>query len=316
MTVRTIRPEELKQYCALGEDEWLEDVIAGLWKGKEGRCRPEWCFLLEDRDKPVGRVFFYHLPSSPDSLILFGLCLDWEGDWRSAGRELLRPALSRMKETGAIRVERHFYDIYSTAKDKEPLVYEDAGFKPIQEKLRFVWKVSGEPVEVPDRLTFTPMTETGEAAFLDAIRRVSVATLDREDQDTVREFGPEEHALRFLAILKDSGFRADRFQLAFLPDGTLGGLVAPSRFGDEKEGAINYIGVVPEQRGRGFGLDLVLKAHAVLQAEGCRLVVSEIDTENRALAAHLTEAGCVHRGTMTWYRRDLRDHGESGKERG
>jgi GNAT superfamily N-acetyltransferase len=312
--VRTIRPEELKQYCALGKDEWLEDIIAGLWKGKDGQSRPEWCFLLENQDRPAGRVFFYHLLSSPDSLIMFGLCLDWDSEWRSAGRELLGHALSRMEETGALRVERHFYDIYSPAKDKEPLVYQDAGFCPIQDKLRFVWKVVDEPVKVPDRLAFAQMTETGEAAFLDAIRRVSAGTLDREDQGGIREFGPEEHARRYLATLKDSGFRAGRFHLVFLPDGTLCGLVAPSRFGEEEEGAINYIGVVPEQRGKGFGLDLVLKAHAVLQAEGCRRVVSEIDTENRALAAHLTRAGCVHRGTMTWYRYDLQGRSDPETE--
>ena len=78
MTVRTLAPKELKRFCFMNDDDWLAPVIAGFWKGEGGVSRREWCFLLEDEGKPVGRVLFYHLPSSPDTLILFGLHLDWE----------------------------------------------------------------------------------------------------------------------------------------------------------------------------------------------------------------------------------------------
>jgi len=308
VSVRAIRSDELPAFCAINDDGWLEEIIAGFWKGKDGFSKPEWCFLLEDGDRAIGRVLFFHLPSSPDSLILFGLHLDWQGDAASAGRALLNEALERIKEPGVLRVERHVYDIYSKDIAKERAVYEAAGFRCVQDKKRYVWKVTDEPVPVPNRLTFRPMTETGEASFVEAIRLVSRQSLDREDREDLARFGEDEHARRYLDQLKDTGFRADRFQLAYLPGGELCGLVAPCRLDDE-EGGINYIGVVPEHRGNGYGHDLVLKANAVLQPDGYRRVVAETDTTNVQLHGHLERAGYVHRGTLWWYRRDI-----AGKE--
>jgi RimJ/RimL family protein N-acetyltransferase len=302
--VRTIRPDELPAFCAVNDDGWLEDIIAGFWKGEDGFSKPEWCFLLEDGARAVGRVFFYHLPSSPETLILFGLHLDWDGDYLAAGRDLLGEAIDRMRVTGSAVIDRQLYDIFSGAPDKERAAYEAAGFRCIQDKKRYVWKVTDEAAGVPGRLDFRPMTETGEDAFVEAIRRVTVDTLDRENRDTLARVGPDEHARRHLADLKDTGFRAERFHLAFLPGGKLCGLVAPCRL-NEGEGAINYIGVVPEHRGHGYGYDLVLKANALLQPEGYKRVVAETDTRNVPLHAHLERAGYVHHGTLWWYRRDI-----------
>jgi ribosomal protein S18 acetylase RimI-like enzyme len=304
MRVRSISPDELASFCAVNDDGWLEEIVAGFWTGKDGFSRPEWCFLLEDGDRAVGRVFFFHLPSSPDWLILFGLHLDWQGEFLEAGRTLLNGALEGLDAPGVMRIERRVYDIYSADITKERSVYEAVGFRCVQEKRRFVWEATGDPVDVPDRLAYRPMTETGETAYIEAIRRVTVGTLDRDDQESLRRFGAEESARRYLGELKDTGFRADRLQLAYLRDGELCGLVAPCRDEDE-EGAINYIGVLPEHRGNGYGYDLVLKANAVLQPEGCRRVVAETDSENVPLHHHLLQAGYVHKGTLWCLRLDL-----------
>jgi len=301
-------PGELKAFCALNDDDWLEDVIARFWQGIDGVSRREWCHVLEDGGRIVGRVMFYHLPSSSETLVLFGLHVDWDGDYLDSGKMLLGEAIDRMRDTGADRIDRQLYDIFSTAPDKERAVHEAAGFRCIQDKRRYVWKVTEEPVRVPERLEFRPMSETGEHTFIDAIRRVTEGTLDREDQDTLRRVGAEEHARRHMNGLKDTGFRADRFHLAFLPGAELCGLIAPCRLNDE-EGAINYIGVVPEHRGHGYGYDLVLKANEVLQPEGYREVVAETDMQNVQLHGHLERAGYRHGGTIWWYRYDFADEG-------
>ncbi len=301
MTVRTIAPEELDWYVGLSDDAWLTDIIKGWWQGKDGQSAPDRCFLAEQDGKPVGRVFFYNMASSPRSQMMFGLHLNWETDWLTVGTELLRQALAQMKTKGASSVEYPIYDIYQKPPELQRRVVEAAGFRLVQDKLRFVWKDQGSPVEVPDRLTFRSLAETGEAEYVTAIERVTTGTLDRDLMRDVAESGPAKAARDYVNTLKDMESCSDRWLLAYLPDGRLCGLVVPQRL-DDKEGCINYVGVVPELRGSGYGLDLLLKGTAVLQAAGWKKVTAEIDADNRPLAAHMERAGFRHRGTLWCYR--------------
>ncbi len=301
MTVRTIMPEELDWYVGLSDDDWLIEIIKGWWQGKSGQSAPDRCFVAEQEGKPVGRVFFYNLESSPRSLVMFGLHLNWETDWLTVGTDLLRQALAQMETKGTSSVGYAIYDIYQKPPELQRQVVEAAGFRLTQDKLRFVWKDQGCPVEVPDRLTFRTLAETGEDEYVTAVEKVTARTLDRELLREVAESGPTRAARDYVNTLKDLEFRSDRWLLAYLPDGRLCGLVVPQR-SDDKEGCINYIGVVPELRGRGFGLDLLLKGTAVLQAAGWKKVVAEIDADNRPLAAHMERAGYRHHGTLWCYR--------------
>ena len=304
MTVRTITPEELDWYVGLGDDDWLTDIIKGWWQGEGGQSAPDRCFVAEQEGKPVGRVFFYNLESSPRSQIMFGLHLNWETDWLTVGTNLLRRALAQMKTNGASSVEYRIYDIYQKPPELQRRVVEAAGFRLTQDKLRFVWKDQDSLVEVSNRLTFLTLADAGEPAFAEAVRRVTEQTLDRDDLARLAEVGPARAARDYVDILKDIEFRPDWWLLAYLPDGRLCGLVVPQRL-DDKEGCINYIGVVPELRGSGYGLDLLLKGTAVLQAAGWKKVTAEIDADNKPLAAHMERAGFRHHGTLWCYRCDL-----------
>jgi RimJ/RimL family protein N-acetyltransferase/predicted N-acetyltransferase YhbS len=308
MTVRAIKPEELEACCALGGTGWLANVVRRIWK--EGGSSPDLCFVAEHDGKPIGRVFF-HRRSSSTELAMFGTHIDTSVDFFETGRALLRMALAGLKEKGVTGIEYAIYDIY----DPDPALYqaliEAVGFRHYQEKKRYVWHSSGALVTVRVRLQLRPMADVGEDEFERAVGRVTVGTLDRQDRARVRKCGAAEAARWYMQILKEGEFKPSEWLLGYLADGRLCGLVVPQRL-DEKEGTINYIGVVPELRGSGYGFDLLVKGTALLQQKGFKTVVAETDSENLPFHAQLEKAGYRHHGTLRCFRCDLKQGSNPG----
>lgn len=302
MTIRPIRPEELEACCALGGAGWLTNVVRRLWR--EGTSSPELAYVAEQDGRFVGRVFF-HRRWSPTELAMFGTHIDASVDFFGTGRTLLSTALTRLKENGICGVEYAIYDIY----DPDPALYqaliEAVGFRQFQEKKRYVWQDSEAAISLHVRLEFRPMSVVGEEEFESAVGRVTVGTLDREDRARLRKGGAAETARWYMRVLKELEFEPAEWFLGYLADGRLCGLVVPQRL-DEKEGAISYIGVVPELRGSGYGFDLLVKGTALLQQKGFETVVAETDAENLPFHAELERAGYKHQGTLRCFRRDLK----------
>ena len=242
---------------------------------------------------------------------MFGNYIDQSVDFLETGRALLGTALARLKETGATGVEHAIYDIYDPNPARQQELIEAVGFRQYQEKKRYVWQDPGAAVEVPGRLDYRTLASSGESAFTHAVERVTEATLDRQDLARIEKSGIGETARWYVQLLKESDFEPADWLLAYLADGRLCGLVVPKRL-DDKEGAIDYIGVVPELRGSGYGLDLLKKGTALLQRKGFKTVVAETDSENRPFHAELERAGYRHHGTMRCFRCDL-THSANGR---
>jgi ribosomal protein S18 acetylase RimI-like enzyme len=302
MTVRSIRPEELDACCAIGGGPGLAETVRKLWQ--EGSCSPDLCFTAERDGRPVGWTFFFRTPFTTN-FYLTRLHIEASADYSETGRALLKLAADKASAAGAATIGYAVYDIYDPAPARTQQLLEACGFKQTQVKRRYVWKDPGTAVEVPTRLEFRPLSVVGEEAYIEALGRITEATLDREDQADIARLGLAAAGPSYMALLRDLEFLPDEWQLACLPDGKLCGLVVPQAIEFGSEGAINYIGVVPELRGSGYGFDLLLKGTAQLQRRGLRTVVAETDVENRPLHAHLERAGYVHKGTLANYRLDL-----------
>jgi RimJ/RimL family protein N-acetyltransferase len=80
----------------------------------------------------------------------------------------------------------------------------------------------------------------------------------------------------------------DWWRLAYSTDGALVGVVMPSR--NYEAFVIAYIGVVPEQRGRGHVGRLLAEATAFLVGQGAERIVADTDTGNRPMAAAFERA--------------------------
>ncbi|MFJ3922540.1 GNAT family N-acetyltransferase [Streptomyces sp. NPDC090022] len=158
------------------------------------------------------------------------------------------------------------------------------------ERLRYEWTPAAGTegtAEPGGRLVFREGTDE---EFLDAFERLSAGSLDQATQAELRTMDAAQLAREDLAFYRDDcpGERS-WWRLAHLPDGTLAGLAIPSRTPYHRN--VGYLGVVPEQRGRGLIDEILAHITRFHAAEGADRITATTDTVNLPMAAAFDRAG-------------------------
>lgn len=288
-------PREIKQY--------IESMFAA------GSMRPEWCFVIEGEDRPIGRVALWTLPGMSEPLDLVLLDLRWEEpDHPTTGTRLLRRVLEEARDLGAREVgyvldappmwpQWQYYP-----KERAGMLVR-AGFIVERETIRFEWRSGNAPPSVPERLVFRSLEEVGKAAFVDAVVRVSEDTLDREIWNEREERGPEKAGREFFEMESKLEHDPSWWRLAYTPEGDLVGLIMASK--NPTSPVIGYIGVVPEHRGRGYADDLLATGTDILRSAGAEQVRADTDIHNAPMALAFRRAGYTEFATRREYGVDL-----------
>ncbi len=310
MMLRPVRADELGTFAALpGEPERnaaIREYVARMVAS--GAMRPEWCFVAEAAGAAVGSVAYWTLPGMDAPLDLVLLEAPWDEPGLDAGALILAHALRGMRRLGA-ETAGHVLDAPPAAPqwqhhpERRAALLARAGFALRRETIRVEW-TGGDPPPEPRRLTFRPLEEVGDAAFVDAIARVSAGTLDREIRGERERQGAAAAARELFDDLRQLGHRPGWWELAFAPGGDLAGLVLPATI--PAASTIGYVGVVPEHRGHGYVDDLLARAMATLHAAGPARIVADTDVANAPMAAAFRRAGFRQFATRREYRVDLR----------
>ena len=253
---------------------WLEDGITKL----------EWCFIVENSESFLGRIVY---GVYDDELEILDINL--KDATEKIVYKLLQESLEKMKEEGFTRVGCH---LYSDKKDFTKYIegFMKAGFKVTQEKKSFIWE-EGNIVNKPSgRLTFKGLEDMDSEEFIDAIEKVTEGTLDSDDLECVEEFGSKEAATKYFNQLKEIDFNEKWWKLAYAIDCELIGLIIPQKFND-RVGAINYIGVVPEYRGNDYVRDLLIEGIETLRRNNIEKIIADIDVKNYPLDKALIDEG-------------------------
>ncbi|MCK4528321.1 GNAT family N-acetyltransferase [candidate division WOR-3 bacterium] len=303
MNIRSITRDEIDKFADVVEKSGeFKDTLTSLWES--GESSPEWCFVAEERGAFIARVSYWVFLSNPGEIHMLGLHLPWEGDYCEIGAKLLAQSLSQMHSRGAVSLECRLYSDSTTFLKEHRKLFELVDLSLTQEKWRFIWEETDRSIIISDRLVFKTLKDAGKDTFINAIQQVTEGTLDRDDQLSIEASGAEKTALNYFNTLKDVDYRPEWWQLAYKTDGRLAGLVIPQKFSPE-EGAINYIGVVPEQRGLGYVNDLLAKGTIILQSNGIKRIIADTDSNNIPMANANIRAG-YKRDITTWcYRLEL-----------
>ena len=80
-------------------DQYLESMFAA------GSMRPEWCFVAEEENHPIGRIAFWTLPGIEEHEGEGLLDVPWEGDYTGVGTRLLDGVLEGARGLGAEEIE-------------------------------------------------------------------------------------------------------------------------------------------------------------------------------------------------------------------
>lgn len=206
------------------------------------------------------------------------------------GAALIKLCVRLALRPGDKTVSYHLYND-NDQYDSTRAMFFAAGFSAAQEKKSYVKQGAPHPVPPAPLLTFRDIDAVGEDVFLDAVERVTVGTLDRADAGQARELGAPEAAKAYMDCLRRIDFRPGWWRLGY--DGSEPvGLIVPQKLGDSL-GGINYIGVFPEKRGRGYVHGLLHEGTRLLMEEGFEKIMADIDVENTPMENALLRAGYV-----------------------
>jgi ribosomal protein S18 acetylase RimI-like enzyme len=292
--VRSIKRAELNAFSAFaaGRDrgfapqgsasfrEWLLD----LWRKKQSA--PGRCFVACKSDKGafLGAIVYWgpsngpqhleHIRISPrhsgpavrHRLISESVRLLGSNGFRTVYVLLLAPPLS------IGRVRR-----WKIALTRLPFRLRTRGY-------RYEWRSNRGLPRPAGRLRFVTIEEAGYRAWRKADIRVRQGSLDPPDFTT------------FGSVLP---YTAKWWRLAYDPGGSLVGLVQPGH--NESGATIEWVGVVPQRRGRGYVHELLAGGMAVLAAAGADTIRADTHIQNRAMQRALRQAGFDRIGERWWY---------------
>jgi ribosomal protein S18 acetylase RimI-like enzyme len=311
MLIRPIQADEIDQFVEAGGPGHHEEVrqyVEGMFAA--GAMRPEWCFVLEEEGRLLGRVALWALPGADRPLALVLLDVPWEEDDLTAG-VLLRDVLHKARALGAQEIEHvldspPMYPQFQFHQERRAGLLERVGFALRRETIRFEWRGDRSPA-TSERLVFRTLEEVGDEAFVDAMAKVSEGTLDREIRDERERLGPWQAARAFFDDARDVKHEPSWWRLAYTPAGELVGLVMPAE--PPAFLTIFYVGVVPAMRGRGYVDDLLAAGTATLveagSGAGDRPLRADTDIANAPMAAAFWRAGWEEFARRREYRVDL-----------
>ena len=285
----------------------LDEYLASLLEG--GFTKPEWCILALDAGVPVARAAFWALPrhTVPTDVVL--IHADWNDEKLSDGRALL----SRVHELGAgygTEALTHHVDSppgppqYQEDEAARIRLLVDSGYELLRDGLR--WRYAGasaQEAERPHSLVFRSLREVGERTFVDAIASTYRGTRDSWLTSETAKHGVLGAAQADFREYQGLDHLPEWWELGYTDDGTLAGVVMAARTGGR--GVVGYVGVVPEQRGRGLAVQLVQRGAQHLSAAGVEDIGGDCDRDNVAMVKAFERAGFEPVARRRSYRREF-----------
>lgn len=284
LIVRSIKRAELDAFSsfAAGRDRGFapqglasfRDWLLDLWRTKQSA--PERCFVACKPDdgaylggivywgQPRGAQHLEHIRVSPgptgpavrNRLIKESVRLLGSNGFQTVYVLLLSPPLS----IGRVR--------------RWKIVLARLGFRLRTHGYRFEWR-SNAGLPMPARqLRFVAIKEAGDRIWRKTDTRIRQGSLDPPDFTPFGSLRPRT---------------AKWWRLAYDRGGSVVGLVQPGQ--NESGPTIEWIGVVPEQRGRGYIHELLAGGMAVLHTAGADTIRADTHVRNRAMHRALRQAG-------------------------
>jgi ribosomal protein S18 acetylase RimI-like enzyme len=293
LIVRSIKRAELDAFSsfAAGRDRGFapqgsanfRDWLLDLWRTKQSA--PERCFVAcKPEGAYSGAIVYWGQPSDAQHL---------EHIRVSAGHT--SPAIRNrlIKESVRLLVSNGFQTVYvlllspalSIGRVRRwKTVLTRLGFRLRTHGYRFEWRSNAGLPMAASQLRFVTVEEAGYHVWRKADTRVRQGSLDPPD---FTPFG-------FLRPRTEKWWR-----LAYDRSGSVVGLVQPGQ--NESGPTIEWIGVVPEQRGRGYIHELLAGGMAVLSTAGADTIRADTHVRNRAMQRALRQAGFDRIGVRWWY---------------
>ncbi|HZG13754.1 MAG TPA: GNAT family N-acetyltransferase [Candidatus Bathyarchaeia archaeon] len=297
-SIRAIQPDEIARFSTLCDRAFSpHDVQQYMEKMFSSRSmRQEWCYFLEEANAPIGQIALWTLPKLdvPQSMVLWEL--PWErDDLNELGTAFFAALFPLLKQHGATQLE-YVLDSpplapqFQTFPEKRAQLLRQAGFTLERETMRFEWNAGADalPTDSPS-LQYRSLSQVGEEKMIEAIMRVSMQTLDNRIENEREQLGEYAYAKELYADLQNMQSHPDWWQIAYTHDGELVGIVLPALA--PAFATIAYIGVVPEQRGKGYIDYLLAQGTKTLLNSDIQAIRADTDVHNVPMQNAFLRAG-------------------------
>jgi RimJ/RimL family protein N-acetyltransferase len=250
---------------------------------KANEYRPEWTWVALRGDQVVARAAWWGgtADDTPGCLHWFDLAEP------AAGAALLATAPLRCEYYLPLPTGWRGQPATRAAAQVRIDAATAAGMRPLVERYQYRWTPADGLPPRPRRLRYEP--EPDDAVILDALRRINHGTLDAHARASIASVGIDATAEDDLKTLHWFPSPRDWWRVAYTAGGELVGLSIPAR--NYADPVVGLIGVVPGQRGHGYGYDLLVECTHLLVAAGADRVVAATDQTNTPMAAAFARAG-------------------------
>ncbi|MFJ6386731.1 GNAT family N-acetyltransferase [Streptomyces sp. NPDC091972] len=264
----------------------LPDPLGARQAHELTRHRPDWKRVALRDGEVVARGAWWGGPddTAPLNINWFDVA---EGE-EEAGVELLRTAPWRVELEMNLPAGWREDPALRAAAETRFTAVRKAGYELLVERLLYRWTPEHGLPERPGRLEFRP--EPDDAVFFDLLRRIHSVTLDAHALKAVEEGGLDRAAQEELDFFHWCPSPREWWQIAYTPQGEAVGIHIPAH--NPSGPCIGFIGVVPEQRGRGYAYDLLAECTHCLVGQGAEFVSGATDRGNFPMARNFARAGC------------------------
>jgi ribosomal protein S18 acetylase RimI-like enzyme len=284
--------------------EQLRDYAASLI---ERRCtKPDWCLVGSDGGEPVARAALWALPDHPVPTDVVLVDADWDDEQLTTGKPLLENVHELARSLQADVLSHHVDDPpgppqYQEHAEARIRLLQESGYEQLRDGLR--WSYSGSVPEQTRReeaLVFRGLPEVGEDAFVEAIAATYEGTRDSWITQNIEERGVIGAARADFRDYQELDHRPEWWELGYTDDGALAGVIMTAT--NPTSAVIAYVGVAPEQRGRGLAPQLVRRGTERLLASGHVAIGGDCDRDNVAMVKAFERAGFAQVARRRSYR--------------
>jgi ribosomal protein S18 acetylase RimI-like enzyme len=269
--------------------EYLESLL------HQECTRPAWCVIGLKTGEPSARAALWALPGEPAPSDIVMIETDWSNENLSAGHELLARLHDLARGLGSEGLS-HSVDSppgapqFQENEDARIRLLRGSGYELLRDGLRWTYEgaSSGEGRPV-DSLVYRSLEEVGDDAFVAAMAATYQGTRDSWITRSIDERGTLGAAQADFLDYQALEHVPDWWELAFTEDGALAGVIMAAR--NPSTAIIAYVGVVPEQRGRGLAQALVARGTERLLQGGADDIRGDCDRDNVGMVKGFQRAG-------------------------
>ena len=231
--------------------------------------RPESHIIVVEGNRIVGGMIL--ILDDPDSVMLFNPKLKID--------RALDPLLHKAVETASLLKVKEIYCLIHESNDRFRIIdqtLKESGFVFGMKKRLYQLKSVTFPGSDNLPLAYESLSNDNEECFIDIFK--TIFQPDFFESDAVRYFV----GLRKDAI-KTKRFYTEDWEMGIHNDQYVG-ITMPQLHDEGGEiGSNFYLGVVPEQRSKGFGRALQRRAIETLRKRGAKMIVGSTDVRNKAM---------------------------------